>query len=284
MTDQTAQKAVTLTDIPETMLWTLHNRAAEAMRPGGILQDDKAIEIYRALDYDFLSAFGKPDTSHAVRSVVFDAAIRDFLHQAPEGVIVNLGEGLETQRFRIEAGQSLWLSVDVPDAIAIREEFITPDEHHRHIALSALDRSWFQEVPKGRPVFIAAQGLFMYFTPEEVEALVKDMAQAFPTARLMFDHIPPWFARKTLKGFWKTKTYKAPPMPWGIHRDQMAATLQSWLPGGSEGPGVQDITAYDYTFPRGFYRFIYLLARILPPLYNNGPGMTFCRFDNPKAA
>lgn len=36
-----------LTGIPETTLWTLHNRAYEAAREDAIIQDDRAVEIYR---------------------------------------------------------------------------------------------------------------------------------------------------------------------------------------------------------------------------------------------
>jgi O-methyltransferase involved in polyketide biosynthesis len=96
----------TLTDVPETMLWTLHNRAVEAMRDDGIIQDEKAIEIYRKIDYDYEQSFGKAEPSHAIRSLDFDREIRDFLDDYPNATIVNLGEGLETQRFRIESSDA----------------------------------------------------------------------------------------------------------------------------------------------------------------------------------
>jgi O-methyltransferase involved in polyketide biosynthesis len=41
-----------LTGVPETMPWTLHNRASEALRPDAWLRDEHAIRIYRALNYD----------------------------------------------------------------------------------------------------------------------------------------------------------------------------------------------------------------------------------------
>ena len=149
-----------LTNVPETMLWTLHNRAVEAMREDGIIKDEKAIEIYNSIDYDYEANFGRGDSSHAIRSIVCDREIDKFLSTYPDGTIVNLGEGLETQRFRFTEEQALWLSIDVPEAIEIRERFIEPDERHLHIPLSALDRSWFDSVPKDKPVFITAQGLF----------------------------------------------------------------------------------------------------------------------------
>lgn len=61
-----------LSPVPETMLWTLHNRASEAARPDGCLCDPKCLQIYRALDYDYVRHFGAADGSHGVRSQLFD--------------------------------------------------------------------------------------------------------------------------------------------------------------------------------------------------------------------
>lgn len=146
-----------LSGVPETMLGTLHNRASEASRDDGILQDPEAIRIYRTLDYDYEKAFGPPEPTNAVRSAMFDAELREFLNHHPNGVIVNLGEGFETHRFRVAGDEALWLSVDLPEAIAIREHFIAPDDKHRHVALSALNWAWFDEVPEERPVHITAR-------------------------------------------------------------------------------------------------------------------------------
>ena len=228
------QTVPNLTGVPETTLWPLHNRASEAARPDGCIRDPKCLEIYRALDYDYDRSFGPADASHGVRSQLFDQKIAEFLQQHPNGAIVNLGEGLETERFRFEEpeyAQSLWLSVDLPEAIALRERFIQPDERHLHIPLSALDTAWFDAVPPDRPVFIAAQGLFMYFTEDEVGTLTKAMARRFPGALLMFDYLNTFLSKKTLseKGWMKTKHYRTPPMPWGLDRDQLTPLFSRWL-------------------------------------------------------
>lgn len=47
-----------------------------------------------------MRSFGKPEPSHGVRSAVFDEAARAFVLAHPDAVIVDLGEGLETRRFR----------------------------------------------------------------------------------------------------------------------------------------------------------------------------------------
>ncbi len=87
--------------------------------------------------------------------------------------------------------------MDLPESIAIRERFIKPDERHRHVALSALDRRWFDEVSAGRAVLVTAQGLFMYLLLEETASLLHDMALRFPKAQLLFDHVPRWLSKAT---------------------------------------------------------------------------------------
>ncbi|MBU3889618.1 class I SAM-dependent methyltransferase [Methylosinus sp. KRF6] len=238
--------APNLTGVPETMLWTLHNRAGEALREDGLLRDEKLVEIYRALDYDYEASFGAAQPSHANRALVFDNALRAFLAAYPDGVIVNLGEGLETHRFRIaDTGEALWITVDLPESIAIRERFIEPDARHRHVSLSALDRRWFDEVPPGRPVFITAQGLFMYLPPEETAELIRDMARRFPKASLLFDHVPRWLSKATLKGHALTPNFTIPPMPWGIDRSEIEPTLRSWA-------AIETVEIFDYRVYRGW--------------------------------
>ena len=261
-----------LSGVPETTLWPLHNRASEAARPDGCIRDEKCLEIYRAIDYDYMRSFGRAEPSHGVRSQLFDARLRAFLRTHPDAVIVNLGEGLETQRFRIDAPQALWLSIDLPEAMAVRERFIQPDAQHRHIAVSALDSAWFDAVPPGRAVFISAQGLLMYFKEEQVAALMQAMVARFPGAILMFDYLSRSLSRRTLsaRGWMKTRHYRTPPMPWGIDRDQLAPTLSRWI---GQPVEVHNVT---FLFPRGPLRWLIPWLE-KTPLGNKMPGLCWLR-------
>lgn len=225
-----------LSGIPETMLWTLHNRASEVLRPGAWLDDQEALRIYHSINYDYQRSFGKPDSCHAVRSLMFDDALGPWLEKHPDGTVVELACGLETQFQRRDNGRVNWLCVDVPEAIAIRERFLQPGERCRHLSLSALDSRWMEAVEKVvqdsgvGSVFITAQGLFMYFEEAQVRQLVSAILERFPGAELMFDTIPRWFSRKTVspRGLWKTPHYRTPPMPWGIDRNEIVPTLRAW--------------------------------------------------------
>ena len=249
-----------LSDVPETMLWTLHSRAQEALRPDGVFRDAKAVEIYQSLDYDYERSFGRSNPMAALRAQMFDDAVSDFASRYPDACIVNLGEGLETQRYRLSAKPCHWYTVDLPVAIAIRERFMTPDERHTHIAMSATDRRWMDHIPEGRPVLIAAQGLFMYFQEDDVRRLLGDIAERFPKSQIVFDVIPFWVSRASVigRGLPLTRHYRTPAMPWGVHRHTFPQKLKRWI------AKPCNVRLVDYpAFPRGPAR---LASRVFPLL------------------
>ncbi len=244
-----------LTGVPETLLWTLHNRASESKRSDGIIKDKKAEEIYDSIDYDYEKSFGKAEPSHAVRSFFFDKEVKKFIEKNKKAIIINLGEGLETQRYRISTKDIIWYSVDLKETIDVREKFIQPDDEHKHIACSVLDRQWLDDIPNNLPTMITAQGLLMYFEEKQVKQLINNIAEHFNQATFIFDTIPIWFSQKTIKGFQKTKYYQAPQMPWGINRDKIEETLTNWE------PNIQKIELIEFDFPKGLSKR--LLRRIV---------------------
>ena len=164
MTILTGRIAPGLSGVSNTMLWALHNRATEASRKDSILQDPGSVRIYQSIDYDFERHFGAPNGFLAARAAGIDQALRQWIALHPDGTVVSLGEGLETQSRRVDNGRVRWLSVDLPEAITLREHFLAPTDRFRHISISALDPAWMDAVDPEAGVFIVAQGLLMYST------------------------------------------------------------------------------------------------------------------------
>lgn len=223
------QKArIDLTGVPETMLWPLWNRAAEARRKDRLIDDPLSAELVDRIDYDFRRSFGRPSAYHAVRARVSDDLIRDYLkRKGSQAVVVALGEGLETQLWRLNDEVPKWISVDVPEAISVRRSLLPASESQSLVACSALDEGWMDAVPSGAAPLITASGLLMYFEESDVQNLLARVADRFPGAEFFFDAIPPYFAKKTLKGFNLTKHYTVPPMPWGIRIADMPEFVRS---------------------------------------------------------
>lgn len=224
----------TLDGVSATSLWILSNRGLEARRSDGVIRDPWAVALRDSIDYDY-GKFGRPTQAHALRARAFDLETRDYLSTHPKSAVVALAEGLQTSFWRLDqagvADELTWYSVDLPAVMAIRGKLLPHDDRIVALAQSALDRSWMDQVDAEDGVFITAEGLLMYLEPEDVRALIADCAARFPGGRMVFDSIPHWVSRRTLKGLHLSDRYIAPPMPFALTADEGLAMA-------GNGPGA----------------------------------------------
>jgi O-methyltransferase involved in polyketide biosynthesis len=234
-----------LDGVSATTLWTLHNRASEAKRSDGVIRDPWAVTLFDTISYDYRK-FGKPNQSHALRALAFDGAAHRYLTAHPKAAVVALAEGLQTSFWRLDrrglGSESTWYSVDLPPVMALREKLLPPDDRIVPLAQSALDRSWMDRVDGTDGVFITAEGLLMYLEPDDALGLIRDCAARFPGGQMMFDSIPRWLSRRTLKGLKLSDRYLTPPMPFSLSADEGLALAR-------QVPGVR--AAHDVALPPG---------------------------------
>lgn len=239
---------VELEGVPETQLWTLYHRAVEARRPDGVLDDPRAVRLVDTIDYPFTERFGTAEKGfgllQALRVKAFDEEIRRFLTAHPDGTVVALGEGLETQFWRVDDGRAHWLSVDLPESVELRRALLpAEDDRRRALPQSALDTSWMDAVDASRGVLITAQGLFMYLQPAEVRGLLAACAARFPGGGLVFDAMPRWLVTASRKGVTDPSTgYKAPEWHWSMDGPERAKLSEVH-------PAIQ--TVREVPLPRG---------------------------------
>jgi O-methyltransferase involved in polyketide biosynthesis len=200
-----------LSGVPETALWTLYHRALAASK--GVLEDPKAIELVDRIDHPFEERFGGGELAawQGLRVRAFDNEIRRFIQSKPDATVVALGEGLETQFWRVDNGRIRWVTVDLPESIALREQLLPSGERQTIIAASALDTAAWSGT---QPELITAQGLLMYLEREQVHTLFA----AMPPATVLFDVVSKRLARhsQTPRG-----QYAAPPWPYGVDREEL---------------------------------------------------------------
>jgi O-methyltransferase involved in polyketide biosynthesis len=265
--------ALDLAGVPATTLLTLHSRAAAAGPPLPMLDDPLALGLVARIAFDFVGTFGQPHRIIAIRARFCDDLIRAFLGRHPAGTIVALGEGLETQLWRVDNGRLRWFSVDLPEIVAARRALLPRHDRNGLIACSAFEPDWFDAVAKNAPLFVTAAGLFPYFERRQVTGLLRTIGRRFPGSELFFDTVPEWFARKTRQGFQLTPRYRIPPMPFGLDLgalDGFAADI----------PGLRVLAAPTYLEP-----YPALVSRLLAPLrlwpLRNRllPGLVHARFE-----
>ncbi|MBN2086693.1 MAG: class I SAM-dependent methyltransferase [Anaerolineales bacterium] len=220
------KEKITLTAEQETLMITLYCKTLGA--PKGVFPDEEAWKVVERIDYDFKRLKVKPGTRLTIfiRAKRLDDYVRGFLAQYPDGIILHLGCGLDTRFFRVDNGRAAWFDLDLPDAIELRRKFFADTERYRMIASSVTDLRWLEQIPRGRPVFIAAEGLLMYLTEEQVKALLLRLREAFPGCEIAFDA----FSTLTARNIHRADVLKTTgaTVHWGIDDPK---EIETWAPG-----------------------------------------------------
>jgi O-methyltransferase involved in polyketide biosynthesis len=211
-----------LKNVPETLLYPLKSRYVETKKKNGVISDPLSVEILDALDYDPTGTklFVISQLGACLRTIIFDEQVTGFLASNPDGVVVNIGCGLDTRFPRVDNGRVLWFDLDLPESIALRRRFFTETDRHRFIAKSALDPSWADEIPKAKPALFIVEGLSFYFTEEENRNLLRILQDHFPGSHCLIEIMAAWYVNMVLKMMTK-KTYDDP-------LDNRAASLMKW--------------------------------------------------------
>jgi len=221
---------VALSGVPETLLGNLGRRAAAAQ--AGALKDPMAVEVIDRVDYDFTN-FARGARAHAVRVATFDGALRRFLEAYPAATVAALGEGLETQFWRVDNGQVRWLTVDVPETMELRHRLLPDGPRQSSHSGSALDLGWIDGLDLRQPILVTAQGLLPYFRRDQVHRLIAATAERLPGSLMVFDCVPEAMLSLVRHGS-------------GRERD-LAVKLWTWLFSARERanvraiPGVQEL-------------------------------------------
>ena len=176
-----------------TMLLAAYGRAKASRMFPDILEDGEAIRIVDGMDYDFTEIDKHYATEYGslcclMRAMRLDERCLAYIREHPNGVVVNLGAGLDATFGRVDNGSVRWYNVDLPDSMAFRHRFIPAGERCTDIPKSMFDYTWLDEIEASEgSVFILAGGLFYYFREEQVRELICRVAEHFPKGELFFD-------------------------------------------------------------------------------------------------
>ena len=149
-----------------------------------VLYDKKALELKNKLLSDLIEQKKQNQytlLASASRSANMDWFIRSFLEHRPDGVIVQLGCGLETTYYRCDNGKTRWYAVDLPHVIDYRRELLPESERETYLAGDVFSGDWIGQVRTefpDSPILITASGLFYYFEENKVIALLRMIGQS----------------------------------------------------------------------------------------------------------
>lgn len=217
-----ASSANQFSDVSATSLITLFCRSKESQSSTPILLDKKAVEIAQQLIPE-LNASGDPLLRKlasgkidprlvvhiALRAKKYDEYTQNFLARNPDGLVVNLGCGMDSRYIRIDDGKMIFFDLDLPDVIAYKKRFFSPDDRYHLVSASVFDIPWREQVAGyARPVIFLAEGLFMYLPGDQVKSLVIDLCERFPGGELVCEMVDKSYASGFMQWVSKTKMQK----------------------------------------------------------------------------
>ena len=200
-------------DVAVTSFITLYCHALETRSDHPILSDPKSVEITTELSKT-LSLSGDPLArtlvsgtldrrlvAHiAIRAKKYDDYARHFLQRFPEGVVVNIGCGLDSRFLRIDNGRVVFFDLDLPEIIEIKSAFFHETERYHLIASSVLKFDWMAPLLQHKgPFLFLAEGVFMYLDGEDVRSLVLKIQETFPGSELVCEVVNSLWLRFPLK-------------------------------------------------------------------------------------
>ena len=185
------------TPAQESLFLTLGGRALDSRLPHPFLGDTMADEILTQVGYD-LAKFPAltrklldPKTKVfdiAVRAKRLDELVRQFVARHPDGIVLDLGAGLDDRMFRVDPPPTVdWYDIDFPEVIAVRRQVLPQPTNAHTIGADLTDPHWLDDVPNHRPAVIVADGLVVFLTQEDFVSLLNRLSSHFPSGELAFN-------------------------------------------------------------------------------------------------
>ncbi|TAN23035.1 MAG: class I SAM-dependent methyltransferase [Acidobacteria bacterium] len=174
-------------NVSDTALWVAMYRALESERPDAHFRDPYA----RALAGERGARIAAQQTeatkhswSFVARTVLADRLIAEHL-AAGADMVINLAAGLDTRPYRLDLPATLrWIEVDLPPLLDYKESILgnaTPRCQLQRVRCDLADASARQALfamlsREAKRVLILTEGLLIYFPPDAVASLARDLA------------------------------------------------------------------------------------------------------------
>ncbi len=117
--------------ISDTARWVAYHRATESDRPDSIFRDPYARRLAGERGELIGRKLRQNAWAIAIRTYLFDKAIRGLLSREPVDMVVNLAAGLDSRPYRLELPPWLqWIEVDLPEIVDAKRRILSDEKPH----------------------------------------------------------------------------------------------------------------------------------------------------------
>jgi O-methyltransferase involved in polyketide biosynthesis len=181
-----------LDGIEQTMLLPLWGRYSESKKQGGLIKDQKCIEIVEksGLDFSGIAMQQHPVSrlSWITRAWNLDLELKKLIANEKAVTVVCLGCGLDTPFFRSTHSNMDWYDIDLPQVIEFRKSLLSDVINCTMIPGSVLDPLSYQNIKVSGTLVVLALGLLYYFTEAEVQQIFSNIAGLTSNSKIIIDY------------------------------------------------------------------------------------------------
>ena len=174
---------------------------AESARP--VIGDNYAKRLMseEGLQYwEEFKEFKMPNASNIARAHVIDNYLRQLLSARPDSTVILIGAGLDSRAYRLTGGS--WVEIDEPGVIEYKNEKLPVSECENPLVRIPIDFETQKLTDKlsnyrnRSGVIIIIEGVLMYLTMAEREALVSILTSLFAVHVVLCDLMTKKFFEK----------------------------------------------------------------------------------------
>jgi methyltransferase (TIGR00027 family) len=174
-------------NVSDTARWVAYFRAKESERSDALFRDPYAQRLAGEHGFNLANSLAdgnKHEWAWVARTYLFDHFLTRAIDDGAQ-LVLNLAAGLDARPYRMDLPASLqWIEVDFPEIVSYKEEILANDKPRCRLERIALDlsnepqrRQLFANLnTRANKVVIASEGLLIYFEPDAVAALAKDLS------------------------------------------------------------------------------------------------------------
>ena len=164
---------------------------------GILLSDPEAEAIWAAEGFPLKgkSASKWLAYSMGIRAAVFDRWLTAQLEENPDATVLHLGCGLDSRCRRVKTANP-WFDVDFPAVIDERKRYFSEEKYYCMIGCD-LREDFLQYIPGGGRAIVVMEGISMYLSAGELQAVLSRLAAHFSQVHLLMDTYTRFAAKAT---------------------------------------------------------------------------------------
>ena len=177
-----------MNNINKTLYIPLYGKSYVSKK-GLFLNDKKAEEIWEAEGFPLKGKSKSKWLAYymGIRSAVFDEWVKQQLTDMQDAVVIHIGCGMDSRALRIGAVNSKWYDLDFAEVIQERKQYYAESASYRMLAGDVRKEEWLSSIPEQKRAIIIMEGVSMYLTLQELQALFTKLSSYFEQIALLVD-------------------------------------------------------------------------------------------------